>query len=559
MDKTSGREKHIRRKVLVVDDELINRTLLGFIVSRDYDVIYAENGIQALELIKENERLLSLILLDLLMPEMDGYELLEILRSDPVLRRIPVIVLTSEKSAEVKSLQLGAADFIPKPYDMPEVILARVRRSIELAEDNIIIHETETDALTGLYTKQFFYQYCSQHDRYCADMNMDAMVLNINRFHLINELYGREYGDHILQTIAENIHVLTQQTHGFAGRDADSFYIYLPHRDDYKELIDYYKTRFSSEMENTHISFRLGIYQNVDKNIDIEQRFDRANLAGAKSRNKYASSYVMYDTQMHERELYNEKLISDMDKALEEKQFVVFYQPKYNIRGDKPVLGSAEALIRWFHPELGMVSPGAFIPLFEKNGLIQKLDHYVWCEAAAQIKRWKQEFGKTVKVSVNVSRIDIYDPDLENNLIRIVEENGLTPDEYLLEITESAYTDNSDQIIEKISRLRSKGFKVEMDDFGSGYSSLNMLASLPIDALKLDMRFIRNICESEKDLKMVELMIEIAEFLKVPVIAEGVETEEQYKLLKKSGCDIIQGYYFSKPLPPEEFNKLIAD
>ncbi|MBR1739531.1 MAG: EAL domain-containing protein [Ruminococcus sp.] len=558
MEKTARREKSIRRKVLVVDDEPVNRRLLGYIVSRDYDVIYSENGVQALELIRENERLLSLILLDLLMPEMDGYELLEILHSDPTLHRIPVIVLTSEKTAEVKSLQLGAADFIPKPYDLPEVILARVRRSIELAEDNIIIHEAETDTLTDLYTKELFYQYSKQHDRYCADMEMDALVLNVNRFHLVNELYGRELGNKVLRLISDSIREYLRENDGLACRcEADIFYIYTPHRDDHKPLLDSCTEKLVTAVPDAKISFRLGIYSSVDMSIDIEQRFDRANLACTGRKNSYSNSCNVYDTQLHEKELYNERLMRDLDKALEEKQFRVFYQPKYDIRQDKPVITSAEALIRWFHPELGFVSPGAFIPLFEENGLVQKVDRYVWREAAQQIKRWKDKYGRVVPVSVNVSRMDIYDPALEELLLDIVRRNELQPGEYLLEITESAYTDNSDQIINTVQQLRSDGFRVEMDDFGSGYSSLNMLAALPIDALKLDMRFVRNICESDKDLRLMELVIEIADFLSVPVIAEGVETEEQYKLLKKIGCDIIQGYYFSKPLPEEEFSKLL--
>lgn len=563
------RGKNIHRKVLIVDDEMVNRSLLGFIVSRDYDVIYAENGAQALELIKENEKTLSLIMLDLLMPEMDGYELLKLLHSDPELRRIPVIVLTSEKSAEVQSLQLGAADFIPKPYDMPEVILARVRRSIELAEDNIIINETERDSLTGLYTKSFFYQYAKQHDRYMPNVKMDALVLNINRFHMINELYGRPYGDMVMQKIGEKILALLDTAGGLACRcESDTFFIYIPHRDDYAESFKKNAEIFAAELENPRINLRLGIYENVDMSTDIEQRFDRATLACNKLRGShalnagnthsaYTTSYTYYDTQLHEKELYSERLISEMDKALAEKQFRVFYQPKYNIKGQSPVLASAEALIRWSHPELGMISPGAFIPLFEENGLIHKLDRYVWHSAAEQIRKWKDEYGVSVPVSVNVSRIDIYDPDLENELLDIVSKNGLDPGEYLLEITESAYTDNSQQIVDTVKKLRGDGFRVEMDDFGSGYSSLNMLSALPIDALKLDMRFIKNITENEKDYRMVELMVDIAKFLSVPVIAEGVETEQQYMLLKQAGCDIIQGYYFSRPIPPEEFGLLI--
>ena len=230
---------NIRRKVLVVDDESVNRQLLGNIVGTDFDVLYAEDGVQALEMIRQNERTLSLILLDLLMPRLDGYGVLEELSKDAELKRIPVIVLTSEKSAEVKSLQLGAADFIPKPYDMPEVIRARVRRSVELAEDHIIINAAEKDELTGLYTKPFLFQYGRQHDRFCPDMAMDAVVVNINRFHLINELEGRHYGDRLLRLIAEHITELIGDSSGLACRgDSDTFYIYSPHIESYERIID---------------------------------------------------------------------------------------------------------------------------------------------------------------------------------------------------------------------------------------------------------------------------------------------------------------------------------
>ena len=558
MQEILRREKNIHRKVLVVDDELINRKMLGNIVGQDYDVIYAENGIQALEQIQENENTLSLIMLDLVMPRMDGYELLNILHDEPPKKKIPIIVLTSEKDAEVESLKLGAADFIPKPYNMPEVIMARVHRSIELAEDNTIIHETEYDNLTGLYTKEFFFQYGIQHDLFCPTVSMDALVLNINRFHLVNELYGRVFGNRVLRTIAEMIRELLSETDGLGCRcESDTFYIYIPHREDYEELLRQKAEKFAEQTEHSRIIIRLGIYKNVDLDIDIEQRFDRANLACSKMRNTYQSAYSFYDEQLHKKELYSEKLISEIDTAVSQNQFKVYYQPKYNIKGDKPVLSSAEALIRWFHPELGMINPGTFIPLFEENGLVHKLDRYVWNEAAAQVKRWKDKYNRTVPVSVNVSRIDLFNPDFEEEILEIVSSNGLTPQEYMLEITESAYTENSEQIIETIEKLREDGFRVEMDDFGSGYSSLNMLAALPIDAIKLDMGFIKNIDTSDKDYRMVELMIDIAKFLSVPVIAEGAETEKQYQLLKKVGCDLIQGYYFSKPLPPEEFDKLI--
>jgi EAL domain-containing protein (putative c-di-GMP-specific phosphodiesterase class I) len=253
------------------------------------------------------------------------------------------------------------------------------------------------------------------------------------------------------------------------------------------------------------------------------------------------------------------QLMSEMNSALSERQFTVYYQPKYDITGDSPVMISGEALIRWHHPQLGVIYPGMFIPLFEENGLISKLDHYVWRETARQIAEWREKFGHSFPISVNVSRIDMFDPDLADTFQSIIEEFSLSPADLILEITESAYTESSEQLIGQVKRLRERGFRIEMDDFGSGYSSLNMLGLLPIDVIKLDMRFIHNVFDSEKNLHLLRLMMQIKEFLRVPIIAEGVETREQLLQLKAIGCDIAQGFYFSKPVPPEAFEPLLAE
>ena len=230
MEELLERKKGLHRTILIVDDEIIEREMLGAMLQDSYTVIYAENGAVALDIIKQDKLTLSLIILDLHMPEMDGYSLLKIIRFDSELRRIPVIVLTSEREAEITVLQLGAADFITKPYDVPDVVRARVRRSIELAEDSIIIHETERDELTGLFNKEFFYQYGRRLDMQNNDMPMDAMVLDINRFHIVNELYGRHRGDMILKKIGGCIHELVCRTGGLACRfNSNCFGIYLPH------------------------------------------------------------------------------------------------------------------------------------------------------------------------------------------------------------------------------------------------------------------------------------------------------------------------------------------
>ena len=257
--------------------------------------------------------------------------------------------------------------------------------------------------------------------------------------------------------------------------------------------------------------------------------------------------------------IINTKASEDFSKAIQEEQFVVYYQPKFDVRGEIPVLSSAEALVRWIHPQRGMISPGVFIPLFEDNGLIQTLDHYVWEETAKQIRDWKDRLNFTVPVSVNVSRIDLYDPHLIDRLLDILSQNGITPEVFLLEITESAYTRDSEQLIETVNQLRKLGFRIEMDDFGTGYSSLNMISKLPIDALKLDMQFIRNAFSEKQDTRMLEVIIDIADFLSVPVIAEGVETEEQLKALKAMGCDLVQGYYFSRPVVSTEYETFLIE
>ncbi|MBO6220011.1 MAG: EAL domain-containing protein [Treponema sp.] len=552
------RDTEFKRTVLVVDDEDVNRALLGAIIEQKYNVLYAKNGKEALDLIKQNADSLSLVLLDILMPEMDGYEILGEINKDSKLKKIPVIVLTSEKSAEVKSLELGAADFLSKPYNLPEAILARVQHSIQLFEGNKIIQATENDALTNLYTPEFFFEYGHQYDKRHPSHEMDSIVIDFSRFHILNELHGRETGDEVLIKIADGIREIFNENFGIACRhDADTFYLYTKHRAEYTSVIEKITDKLISILKSQEIRVRMGVYFDKAHEIPFESRFDRALQACNSLRNKHGSAVAIYDEEMHQKEMFGARLLEDFDTAIHEKQFKVYFQPKYNITGDTPLLSSSEALIRWIHPELGFIRPDLFIPLFEENGLVQKLDRYVWKEAADQIKKWRDKYGITKPVSVNVSRVDISDPDMTDYICKIVNENDISSHDYLLEITESAYTDNSQQIIDIVNNLRDKGFRIEMDDFGSGYSSLNMLTTLPIDALKLDKGFINNIAHGNKEMRMVELILEIAEFLKVPVIAEGVETREQLELLKMAKCDVIQGYYFSKPLPPEEFNALI--
>ncbi len=545
-----------KRLVLIVDDEPINREILEFVLQEEYELLFAEDGLQALDIIRTHAQTLSVVLLDLIMPGIGGLELLRLIREDPLMRNLPVIVMTSDSRAEVESLKMGANDFIPKPYPQHEVILARLQRTIELSEDRAIIQSTERDALTNLYNKDYFYRYAEQYDQYHRNTSMDAMVVDINHFHLVNERYGRAYGDEVLRRVAERLKSQVLEAGGIVcRRDGDIFLLYCPHGLDYEAVLDNASVGLAGDgtASINRVRLRMGVYSRVNKSIDIEHRFDRAKLAADTVRNSFTRTVGIYDSLLHESELYNEQLIEDFQNAIDQKQFRIFYQPKYDISGSTPVLSGAEALVRWQHPKLGMIAPFQFIPLFEENGLVQQLDRYVWNETAAQINTWKQTWPDSIPVSVNVSRVDMLDSDLLGNLLRILKEHRLTPADFRLEITESAYTDDSDGIVTVVNNLREHGFQIEMDDFGTGYSSLSMLSRLPIDTLKLDMAFIRNAFNEQRNTRMLELIIDIADYLSVPVIAEGVETREQMLTLKEMGCTYVQGYYFSKPVPPEEF------
>ena len=547
-----------KRQVLIVEDEYVNRELLNAYLENDYDLLFAETGAEALEIIHARSETLSLVLLDLILPDINGLEILRRIKQDAELTRIPIIVLTSDTESEVESLNTGASDFISKPYPLHEVIMARVRRCIELSENRDLIRWTERDHLTGLFNREYFYRYAEQYDLFHAEEPTDALVLDISHFHMINERFGKAYGDEMLRRIGAELLRMARLYGGIVcRREADTFQVYCPHRTDYDALVRQIADTVNADMHG-HIRLRVGVYAEVDKRLEMERRFDHAKDAADSIRNSYSASVAVYDDRLHEQEVFAERLLDDFHSALEQKQFVVFFQPKFDIRPDAPVLCGAEALVRWKHPELGMVSPGVFIPLFEGNGLIRDLDNYVWREAAAQIRAWKERLGRSVPVSVNVSRIDMMDPELADTLCGIVRENGIDFSDLHLEITESAYTEDAKQIVEVVSGLRDTGFRIEMDDFGSGYSSLNMLSALPIDVLKLDMLFIRTAFSGAGNTRMIEIILDISHSLSVPMIAEGVETEEQMLTLKKLGCDIVQGYYFARPMPAGDFESFLA-
>lgn len=548
-----------RKKILVVEDNALNRSLLCQILSADYDVEEAENGQEALGVLRQFGEGISLILLDIIMPVMDGYTFLSIMKADHSYSSIPVIVTTQNdaESDEVAALSHGATDFVAKPYK-PQIILHRVAGIIRLRETAAMINMIQYDRLTGLYSKQYFYQQAGEVLLRNPDQQYDIICSDIENFKLINDVFGVKAGDRLLRGIG-NAYAERLKGIGICGRlNSDQFACLLKHRDDYTDDMFIEASILTNGLLDIHnIVMKWGIYNVEDRSVSIEQICDRALLAARSIKGQYGKYFAIYDDTLRNQLLREQAITDSMESALSQNQFLVYLQPKYRIKDE--VLVGAEALVRWNHPVWGFLSPAEFIPLFEKNGFITRLDRFVWEKACAVLHDWDERGYYPMSVSVNVSRADIYNEDLADTLVKIIEKYDLDPSRLHLEITESAYTENPKQIIDTVTTLRELGFVIEMDDFGSGYSSLNMLNDMPIDILKLDMKFIRSEMAKPKSQGILQFIINLASWMNLSVVAEGVETKAQLLRLTEIGCDYVQGYYFAKPMPCQEFEGLLDE
>ena len=547
----------IKKTVLIVDDEEINIEIMSAILEDNFNVLTANDGKIALDILLKEEQKIDLVLLDFFMP-MNGREVLKVRQANPNLKRIPFIVCTSDKNIEEECFHLGVNDFIKKPYENPDIIVARVKRMIELYEDRSILKEVERDKVTNLYNIDFFKKYANQFDANFPEVKKDLVVVSISRFRLINELYGHEVANKILTAISSELINLISGHNGLLGKDAGStFLVYAEHQESYEHLPNRLEEAVKEAVNDINISFRIGVYPFVDPAIDKGIVIDRAQNATSSLVNDYSKNIAIYNHDIQTKTLHMEELIEAFPQAIKEEQFKLYFQPKYSIQGDKPVLTSAEVLIRWVSPKFGFVSPGEFIPLFEENGLISRLDAYIMEKAAEYMASWKEKYGFYVPLSLNLSRVDIYRPNLVEEIIDYVDSNKIPHEKYFIEITESAFVEDAKEVIPVINKIRDNGFKIEIDDFGSGYSSFGALADLPFDVLKIDIQFIRAMDTNPKVANIIKMIISLAKLFNAITVAEGVETKEQYEFLKENGCDIIQGYYLSKPLPLNDFEELI--
>ncbi|MDD4076053.1 MAG: EAL domain-containing protein [Eubacteriales bacterium] len=549
------------RNVLIADDNLINRRILKTVLGSEYNIIEAEDGLQVMDIQKTRGDEVSVVLLDILMPGMDGYEVLRAVRADPKYTSLPIVVTTQQDDMEAEpvALALGATDYLPKPY-RPEIIKQRVRNLIQLRESAVFIDAMERDSVSGLYTEEAFARPAQRILDAGAYPYYYMIAMDMDRFELVNEIFGLEEGNQILQFLGRSIMHTLKNTGGVATRTKGTkFFMLCPAKaqGDEKEVIRFLREGLASYPVDFILTPRFGVYPVDKKTSTATTMCEMARTALNAAEKRIDDPVVYYDEAFQKKVMEEAEITFEMRSALEEGQFRPYYQPKYNLQTGE--LQEAEALVRWIHPERGMMSPGSYIPIFERNGFITQMDLKLWDAVCANIRHWMDTGLDPVPVSVNVSWVDIYNPNLATLLRKVVDKYTLPTGMLHLEITETVYTQNPRLMIKTLRSLREAGFVIEVDNFGLGYSSLNMLNKIPVDELKLDMRLLDNNLFVKGNRSVIKFIVEMAQDMGLSVIAEGIETADDYLYLKQLGCQMGQGYYLSSPLPENDFAAVLKE
>lgn len=408
------------------------------------------------------------------------------------------------------------------------------------------------DKLTEIYNREGFYEKVRGVMANEPDKKYLMVCSDIDNFKLINDLFGREAGDEFLVRIASAIKQYTKESEIYARLESDKFALLMEKVNFSEEKFIKYPELISYITKDLHypVNIHIGVYEIEDINMPVSVMCDRAFMAIKTIKGNLQKKIAFYNTDLRKSIVREQQLIGDFSLALASEQFQIYLQPQ--VKTDGNVYG-AEALVRWHHPKEGIMNPDAFIPLFENKSLITALDQYVWNCAAQRLQNWKERGINNMYISVNISPKDFVYLDIYKTFVDLVQKYDIDPQNLRLEITESAILMNLKAQLVLINKLRDYGFVIEMDDFGSGYSSLNMLKDIPFDVLKIDMAFLQSTENQERSIQILHSIIKLSKRLNMPVITEGVETKEQVEILKGMGTDYYQGFYFARPMPIADF------
>lgn len=562
-------------RIMIVDDEPIMLDVLQvFLEDAGYShFLTTEDSTQALDMLLKQRP--DVLLMDLIMPGKSGFELLAEIRSEPLLRYLPVIVLTaaSDSDTKLQALELGATDFLAKPVDPSELSL-RLRNALAFKayQDQLAYN----DALTGLPNRQLFLERLAwtlrlarRHDKQCA-----LLQIGLDRFKQINDSLGHKMGDEVLKAVARRLAgaLRDSDTVGTLGKHenavslsrlaGDEFMVLVSeigNADDVsiiaRRLLDALQTPLMLDRQELFITGSVGIVLFPQDGLQDADLLTHVGLAMAQAKLCGRNTYAFYSPETNARSFERLGLETALRKSIAKNELELYYQPKVEIATGRIV--GAEALLRWNHAELGAVSPARFIPLAEETGLILPLGETVLRRACADAVKWQQN-GCDLSVSVNVSSLQFRRGDMPAIIQSALQASGLSAAHLMIELTESLLMENAQANIDMLRAIKALGVRLSMDDFGTGYSSLSYLKLFPLDEIKIDQIFVRDLPDDTGNAAIVGAVIAMAHGLGLSVTAEGVETPAQMNFLKTHGCEQFQGYLFSKAIPVQAFTALLA-
>jgi diguanylate cyclase (GGDEF)-like protein len=566
--------------ILVIEDvEALREEIMETLSYEGFDVLGAENGVVGVQIAKTY--LPNLIICDIAMPELDGYGTLVALRQEPETSMIPFIFLTAmtEKADMRQAMQLGADDYLTKPFTSVELlgaIASRLQKYNSVKEhyyDEIkavgekFEYLSHHDSLTQLPNRILFRQSLSQSILHAKlnNKSLALLFLDMDNFNIINSTLGSDIGDQLFKAIAERLRRYMSPCDVVARIQGDEFALIISDVKDVlsikletQKILDLLSRPYNLYGHEVFITSSIGLSIFPDDHQEADGLIKNAELAMYYAKTHSRNSYKLYTPDLNVQSSEYMALANSLHRALDRNELRVFYQPLVDLKSGQIV--GAEALVRWQHPDLGLIMPSRFIPVAEQTGLILRLSEVVLYSVCEQMRSWRETGIDYGFIAVNLSSQHFRpDSNLLEFISKVLCETGTEPDHLELELTESIIMQNADFTIQLLSQLQKIGVKVAIDDFGTGYSSLSYLKHFPVNIIKIDRCFIQDITTDRHDATISLAIIDLAHSLSLKVIAEGVETAEQVQFLKAHDCDRMQGYFFSPPLPAPEFEKMLVD
>jgi len=551
--------------ILIADDDPSIRLLLRHVMEQcGYHVVEAANGVEAVAFALR--QCPDLILMDAIMPELDGFRATQEIKKVPECQSTTVLMATSldDDRSIARAFEVGASDYVTKPFNW-SVLKHRVARMLESADaERKIRHIAYHDSLTGLPNRMLFVDRIDQSISRArrGDNQFALLFIDIDHFKVINDSMGHAAGDQLLNIVSQRLQDMLRKSDTIARLGGDEFTIII---EDLQETTGVIKVvnnilralevPIDINHQQVHIGGSVGIAMYPQDGESFGVLLKNADTAMYKAKDKGRHTFQFYASEMSEKAMQRLELENQIRRALKEEQFIVYYQPKVNLSNLQYT--GVEALVRWQHPQRGIISPMEFVPLAEETGLIIQLDKWVIRTACKQFKKWVDAGSVLKNLSVNVSARHFREGGLSAFCKDVLHSSGLSPESLEIELTESALVDNYEEAKRVLNDIHDMGIRIALDDFGTGYASMSYLKEFPFDTVKLDRSFVKDIPQDEQSLAIINAMLQLSCALKLSTVAEGVETEQQMAYLADHGCVYGQGYLWARPLSVQALEKLI--